>query len=90
MRRGHQRFGYTRGNTLREQRTIPKTEYRKDIRRRGRENLQRFRKAKQGRARSLISRQVEQAREQCRSLEGTEKYQCIRENMRKARRTRTH
>lgn len=70
----------SRSNTVRDQRVIRRNTTRSNIRRIGDHNLTRLRRHSQdgGRARRMINRKDETARDACRYLEGTEKYQCIR------------
>lgn len=70
----------SRSNTVRDQRVIRRSVTTSNIRRIGDYNLSRLRRHSQkgGRARRLINRKDELARDACKYLESTAKYQCIR------------
>lgn len=73
-----------RNNTVRDRRVIRTSTTQSNIRRIGNHDLARLRRHDKdgGRSRRYINMRDEMAREACKDLESTEKYQCIRTNWR--------
>lgn len=78
---------YKRGQTLREQRSVAKNKPATNLRRIGNSDLIELRQRAHGgmNPRRAINRADEAARSACEGLESTEKYTCIRRELRQAR-----